>query len=359
VTSPIALAPPYRDDDAGGLFPAAGTPAAAPVAASGPATLDALFQAIETEKATAATQGQQREHDAVGALLEHLGDQEGLALLEDLLAAGHSGAVIAALAQGSASDKRVRPKVALDTINGTRVVTLLSGGWAYIGQPNRRAALPTASTLRHRLAPANLERALARLDGSIADAAIIIAVERGVAMRQYIEGRVVEAKAAQFGNSARADVGQVLGGVQPDLLVTESWPAEAYPHRATLWPHTGARGQRQTGPDGATPVPWPDEEADFTVAVEVELSGKNDVHLARKVTQHNTAMALGWWDAVVWVTDHRDTVRRLERAGLVGASRRHPGHYATLTGAVHLGEADPSALLPMGTAAPWWPPYIR
>jgi hypothetical protein len=73
-----------------------------------------------------------------------------------------------------------------------------------------------------------------------------------------------------------------------------------------------------------------------------------------KVRQHDVAMRLGWWQAVVWITDDRDTLTRLLRAG-VGT---HPGHYLLSAAAVGIG-GDPAVLAQVERAPmPWWSRHL-
>jgi hypothetical protein len=92
---------------------------------------------------------------------------------------------------------------------------------------------------------------------------------------------------------------------------------------------------------------------EWNVAIEIELSGKSAPLVEAKLRQHDTAMQLGWWQAVVWITDDLSTLTRLLRSGL-GQSRVHPGHYFLPGGAVGIGGYP---AVPIGApvpATPWW-----
>jgi hypothetical protein len=273
---------------------------------------------------------------------------DGVMLLADVLAAGHSRALVAALlTQGS--DKRIRARLAIGIVAGVEVVWLRTSGWQAVGQPNRRETPPTQSSLRHRLSAHNFERTmLAGVEPVGRERGVLLSVVRGAPLREYITQRTGDAwtiiKTAGSAELLNAASG-VLGGVYPDALVAESWPASLVVDkdqtRAKTWPKTGdpaALSERQ-GPDWAS-------------AIEIELSGKAAPLVSAKVRQHDTAMLLGWWQAVVWITDDTDTLTRLVRAGVGGAD--HPGHYLLPGSAVGIGG---SPTVPVGMPlppVPWW-----
>ncbi len=306
---------------------------------------DALDALLATAKAASTAPDGKPSGDAALDVLTTVAEVgDGVLMLSDLLAARHSRAVIAALLTQGA-DKRVRPRLALGLVAGHEVVWLRSAGWQSVGQQNRREAAPTARSLRHRLSGHNLESALENAVAPVARRRdVLFDVVRGVTLREYIDQRKGDAWVAirTEGAEGAKDAGTLTGGVYPDALVAECWPTDLFGERLGAWPSTGDPTSR-TDP----------QPAEFAVAVEIELSGKAAPLVAAKIRQHDTAMRLGWWQAVVWVTDDTDTLKRLIRAGL-GHVADHPGHY--VLGGSAIGLDDPAAP-PIGVAAPrppWW-----
>jgi hypothetical protein len=310
--------------------------------------LDAYFDGLQKAAADPAGTSSADASLDVLATLDEVGD--GVLLLGDLLAAGHSRAlVMALLTQGT--DKRVKPRLAGGVIAGHALVWLRSSGWQAVGQPNRREAAPTARSLRHRLSAHNFESAMRqRVEPSARSAEILLEVVRGLPLREYVKQRAgdVWAVIKNEGAEAGKDASTLMGGVYPDALVAENWPLDLFDQRMVSWPHTGDATSRMD--------PQP---ADFAVAVEVELSGKAAVLLSAKVRQHDAAMVLGWWQAVVWITDDTDTQTRLLRAGIGNASE-HPGHYLLRASAVGMGDDPAPAAFGLAVpTAPWWQPLLQ
>lgn len=294
--------------------------------------LSDLYEPLERAAVSGAPQ------DVASDVLEHIAQAGGVVFTADLLAAGHPPAVVAALSQPG-EDKRVRPRLALGVVAGHRLCWLRSSGWQAMGQPNRRECPPTERSLRHRLAAPNFERAIsAHVTTAARTSSVLVSVLRDKQLRDYVEERKGDAwtvvKVA--GSDAATAAGRVLGGVYPDVLVVENWPIDLHESRSSTWPSVG-------GDQAAS---------DLLVAIEIELSGKATPVLASKVAQHDTAMALGWWHAVCWVSDDADTLTRLQRAGITRPE--HPGHYALLSSDCHLGPQVPGLTLPTGTRVPWW-----
>lgn len=301
-----------------------------------PDPLNDLYEPLERAAATGA------HRDVASDVLDYIAEAGGVVFAADLLAAGHPPAVVAALAQ-SGPDKRVRPRLALGVVAGHRLCWLRSSGWQAVGQPNRRECPPTERSLAHRLAAPNFERTIiTHVVPPARASSVLVSVLRDKPLRDYVEERKGDAWAVvkAAGADAATAAGRVLGGVYPDVLVVENWPSDLYATRSGTWPSVG-------GDQGVV-----DDASDLLVAIEVELSGKATPVLAAKVAQHDTAMALGWWHAVCWVSDDADTLTRLQRAGITRPE--HPGHYALLSSTCHLGPVVSGLALPTGARVPWW-----
>ncbi len=320
-----------------------------------PSPLDQLFAPLEAAAAT----GIITADDRVSDLLHDVSDTEGCALVTDLTAAGYDDAVIAAaLTPPPGGDKRKAASLAFGLVGGHRMVWLRSSGWAAVGQTNRRENKPSGSQLRHRLAPVNFQRRMQdRVVGSVLAYGVYVDITYGVELRNYVTPLKGDAWSIIKGSDPQAakEAGRVQEGVYPDVLVYENWPAEQFKQRTVMWPHTGDEYYR----DGVQPATW-------VVAVEIELSGKNDNALDRKMDRHDIAMKLGWWQAVVWITDDERVLTRLRRAGL-GVSYgqtpdvrwRRPGHY--LLEADDAGVASGTTITPppMGVMQPWWTAQLQ
>jgi hypothetical protein len=313
-----------------------------------PSPLDRLFAPHEEAEAAS---GSATADDRVSDLLRAVADAEGCALVTDLTAAGYEDAVIAAACTPPPDDKRKAAGLALGIVGRQRMVWLRSSGWAAVGQANRRENKPTATQLRHRLAPVNFQR---RMDARFVPVArrddVLVRFARGVELRQYVDPLKGQAwSLIRAGDVvSQANAGQVLEGVYPDALVYENWPEVKFQQRTEDWPSTGDTKFR-AGPEDAT----------WVVAVEIELSGKNDPALDRKLNRHDIAMQLGWWQAVVWITDCPDVLTRLRRAGLgrtdgLNEIERRPGHYLLLADAAGVTGKLPGAVVPRGVKVPWW-----
>jgi hypothetical protein len=331
---------------------------------------DALEALLTAARKAAAPAAGKSAGDAPLDALQLVADVgDGVMLLADLLAAGHSRAVVAALLK-QGSDKRLRPRLALGVVGGHEVVWLRTAGWSILNYPNRREAAPTVRSLRHRLSGHNFEHAIEQRVAPIArQNDVLLEMVRGVPLRDYCKSRVGDAWTTikTEGPEQTRDAGTVTGGVFPDVLVVENWPrkhilrakpqglvAATRSEREQLWPSVG--GIRT-------------DDADLAVAVEIELSGKAAPLLSAKVRQHDTAMRMGWWQVVVWVTDSTDVLTRLLRAG-IGDPSQHPGHYVMGGSALGFGSdpeqplrqffpgtetLDPATVVP---PPPWWLPHL-
>lgn len=282
--------------------------------------------------------------DRLPDLLEAVAAGDGLALLDDLLAEGFPPDLIrSALEPGE--DKRQRPKLLATSIGPWRVLSLSSSGFAAVGEGNRRPALPTASTLLHRLGPKN---ARARLEERVAPVArergVMLDVISGGALRAYCEDRRGEAWSLIKGNGGAQDANDasvVLSGVLPDFLVLETWHESMLPRRPQIWPSSG------------DPVALIDPQpAEFLTAVEIETSPKFSAEvLGLKVRRSTIAQRLGWWQATCWATggeQGQDINERLRRVGVL----THPGHYFLPASALGIG--GPTVAPPAGARLPWW-----
>jgi hypothetical protein len=310
--------------------------------------LGALVAAVHKKQPPTAV----RTSDAAHDVLHHVGIVcDGVAVLSDLLDAGHSRAVIAALlTQGK--DARVKPKLAMDEVAGVLVLWCRSSAWVALGQPNRREAPPSKSTLRHRLSAHNFERAMmARVEPVARERGVLLTVVRGLALREYVDQRKGDAWTVIKGTGGAQDkeeAGRVANGVFPDAIVAENWPLEMTADvRRAMWP--------TTGDETAHVAPC---QADWSVALEVELHGKSSALLDEKVLRHDQSMKLKWWSATCWITDDADTQTRLLRAGIGTAA--HPGHYLLGAADAHIGENPP----PPGPGLavpppPWWAGPLR
>jgi hypothetical protein len=303
------------------------------------AALDDYFKKIESAVA------HEPALDQAQHLLELVAAGDGLALVEDLLQAGVTPAVLAAALAQPEGDKRVRPRLRGGLLAGHRVCWLTSAGHAAVGQPNRRESPPSQSTLRHRLAPSNVERHLITHLAPIARqrGQVLLDVVRGKPLRDLVEERRGDAwSSVRHGNLAdQAEASSLLGGVFPDLLVVEDWPEAMSETRRHVWPHHGLRADRASV-----------FESPFAVAVEVELQGKAHPLLLHKRKQHTRAMDIGgWWSAVLWIVDDRDVLTRLQRAGL-GDTRNAPGHYVARACDFGIGGGHDLDLSDL--SQPWW-----
>jgi hypothetical protein len=324
--------------------------------------LTALLGAAAAEAAAAASGKPGR--DAGTTCLAYIAETgDGVMLLSDVLAAGHSRAVVAALLTQSPGDARVKPRLGIAEIVGQPVVWLKTGSWSLLGFPNRKEAAPTASSVRHRLAGHNFETALrAACETPMHKHRIMLDVLRGADLRAYVETRKgdVWGPIRYGGPEESRAAGALMGGVYPDVLVIENWPTAMaktvevvapgqpttyHSQRLTMWPTNGGTKPR--------------EDAEFRVACELELHSKHDPVQSAKIAAHDTAMALGWWDSVCWITDSDRVREKLLRSGLADKGA-HPGHYLMGGSMVGLG-ADPAPVSP-GTLvpdAPWWLPMLE
>jgi hypothetical protein len=319
-----------------------------------------LTAAAEAAAAVKGTPGR----DAGTRCLAYIAETgDGVMLLDDVLKAGHSRAVVAALLRQPNSDKRRQPALGLAEINDTATVWLKTGSWSLLGFPNRKEAAPTASSIRHRLAGHNFETALrAACEGPMYEHRIMLDVLRGADLRAYVASRIGDAWGPiRYGGPEESkEASKLLGGVYPDALVVENWPtamAKVAEQVVPGGPTTYVSQRLKSWPtNGGTK---PREDAELRIAVELELHSKHDPVQSAKIAAHDCAMALGWWDSVCWITDSDRVREKLLRSGLADR-HAHPGHYLMGGSTVGLG-ADP-APVSLGTplpSSPWWLPMLE
>ena len=278
-----------------------------------------------------------RAREQVQRLLEDLADRDGCELLDTLLDAGHDRDTIASAAtQGD--DRRQRPKVVLQHVNGCAVAALSSSGWsAATGRADRRLSLPTAATLRHRTAPSRFRNWATDRTPALRPLGVLVDTIRGSDLRQHVEN-VLVAKAWNAVKHASnitesAEAGELVrGSVVPDLLWIESHePANAAVTVRHAYPHLGS--------PFALVDPVPHE-----VVVAVEYQQHTTGSMLTKVERHSIAMRLGAWAAVLWIVpgdpSGREAAERLRRCG-VGDAAVRPGHYLVPASAVGIDELPP------------------
>lgn len=263
----------------------------------------------------------------------------GVALVDDLLAAGHPRAVIAAALEPEGVDKRTRPWLRCGVVNGLDIVWATTKAWSQAGQPNRREAPPGSRTARHRTAPALMNRWVEQKGAQVRDRGILLSLDRGPTLRQVTEEMTQRAWAlVRQGGTLGQQASLLLTRPVPDALLVESWPAD---ERAVQWrdhqlyPHLGCEDR----PGG-----------ELAVAIEIQFSDAASALISQKVRAHDVAMRHGGgWQATLWVVDGPDVMTRLRRAG-VGDLREHPGHYVVEAAEVGIGSAPI-----MGVTSWMWP----
>lgn len=240
----------------------------------------------------------------------------GVAVLDDLLAAGHSRAVISAALEPTGDDKRARPLLRGTIANGIEVVWCTTLGWSRAGHSNKREAPVGSRTALHRTAPALFERWLSGRAEIAATRGILLTLDRGRGLRTVVEEMTQRAWGlVRQPGSVGQDAALLLTRPVPDALIIENWPDDP---NAVAWrdlnvyPHFGSSER---------------PKAELAVAIEVQLSDTASTIMSQKVRAHDVAMRIGGgWHATLWVVDSQDVVTRLRRAG-IGDELQHPGHY--------------------------------
>ena len=272
---------------------------------------DALFAELGESRDEART-------DQLTELLSALAvEHDGCALLDDLRSSWPDAILMAGLTAPE-DDRRRRPPMRAGLVGGHRMVWLTSGGWTAAGFSNRREHRPAAAQLRHRFAGRSLGRWVRQTVAPHAvQRGVLVSVVEGAELRAYISEQVSSAWSAVKLGGARGDAaGVLLGGLYPDLLLSESWPAEQAGLRRQVYPQLVGRSS-DAGPG------WDHE---VLIAVEVETSAKASGVLSAKVAAHSAAHELGWFAATVWVTDDAEVATRLRRSLQVPGGGLRPGH---------------------------------
>ena len=254
----------------------------------------------------------------------------GVALLDELIAMGHTRAVIALAIEPEAEDKRTRPWLRCAVLGGSAVVWPTTKAWSQAGQPNRREAPPGSRTVRHRTAPSRFAHWVDQIRPIAEEKGILLTVDRGAGIRAVSEEMTQRAWAlVRQGGSAANDAGILLTKPIPDALLVESWPDDPSvlaARASNVYPHFGCEA-----PAGA----------EIAVAVEFQFADCGSLLLSQRARAHDVAMRLGGaWQAVLWVVDSPEVMTRLGRAGILD-NTRHPGHYVVEARTVGLGDHPP------------------
>ena len=247
-------------------------------------------------------------------LVSDIATDGGVALLADLISAGHDRGVIACALQPETSDRRAKPLMRASVVNGVELVWLTTLGWSRAGYSNKRESPVGTRTARHRTAPALFDRWIRDRAKKAEESGILVSVDRGRGLRLISEEMTQRAWALiRQGGTAGQEAGLLLTRPVPDALLVEDWHPDSLGWRAeNAYPHFGSPEAPST---------------EIVVAVEVQLSDTASVVMTQKVRAHDGAMRYGGgWNAVLWVVDSRDVVSRLQRTG-VGNPVHKPGHY--------------------------------
>lgn len=238
------------------------------------------------------------------ALVHDLAEDDGTALVDDLVARGHSVATIAACLAQPEGDKRSKPLLRAVPIGDLRVVTLSSSGWTAAGQPNRREKKPNARNIAHALAPQRMRAWAARVDAWLASQGA------PVRLRVRDDSAAVQKWAQTLSGSAWSEIRRsggdpsgITGALteprsapRPDALLYEEWSNPTQMHN--WWPGFVRDG---------------DEMQSLVLAVEVETTAKETDDLRAKVARLNACISLGALDGVLWVVNDVGIVQRVQR----------------------------------------------
>jgi len=237
---------------------------------------------------------------AVARLAQWMADVgDGLVLAEELESAHSAETIAAALTKQG----RQMPRIGGVVLNRQRWCFLSSAGWREAGQPSRRSAPPTASTVSHRSQIHAVARWMENRLGTALDAyGVATGVLSGPALRADIRSRVEGWKAARYSSGGGVGSSVLAGGCFPDLVVIQSWPANAQEWRHALWnPLAPANESLGDGPE-------------VRIAVEVETAAKGTLALVEKCRRLQAAYDEKWFHGCLFLLDDPRTAAVLERA---------------------------------------------
>lgn len=263
-------------------------------------------------------------------LIADVASSGGVAIIEDLLAAGHSRAVLAAALEPEGADKRTRPWLRCAVVNEVELVWATTKAWSQVGQPNRREAPPGSRTARHRMAPSLLARWVRGANALTQEQGIHLMLDRGPGLRAICEEMTQRAWGyMRQGGPLAQEASLLLTRPVPDALLVESWPDDSKAmgwREGALYSHLGCDER---------------PESELAVAVEVQYADSGTALLSQRLRAHDVAMRVGkGWHATLWVVDNQEVLSRLDRAGIFD-HRIHPGHYVVDAREVGLGEHSP------------------
>jgi len=276
-------------------------------------------------------------------LIADVASAGGVALIDDLLAAGHARAVLAAALEPEGADKRTRPWLRCAVVNEVELVWATTKAWSQVGQPNRRESPPGSRTARHRVAPSLLDRWVREANALTQQQDILLSLDRGAGLRAICEEMTQRAWGyMRQGGPMAQEASLLLTRPVPDALLVESWPDEPTAmswREGALYPHLGCDDR---------------PGSELAVAVEVQFADSGTALLSQRLRAHDVAMRIGrGWHATLWVIDSQEVMARLTRAGVYDHTL-HPGHYVVEAREVGLGEHAP-----LGTTNWGWPSAVN
>ena len=276
-------------------------------------------------------------------LIADVASAGGVALIDDLLAAGHARAVLAAALEPEGADKRTRPWLRCAVVNEVELVWATTKAWSQVGQPNRREAPPGSRSARHRVAPSLLDRWVREANTLTQQQDILLSLDRGAGLRAVCEEMTQRAWGyMRQGGPMAQEASLLLTRPVPDALLVESWPDEPTAmnwREGALYPHLGCDDR---------------PGSELAVAVEVQFADSGTALLSQRLRAHDVAMRIGrGWHATLWVIDSQEVMARLTRAGVYDHTL-HPGHYVVEAREVGLGEHAP-----LGTTNWGWPSAVN
>lgn len=305
--------------------------------------LDLIFHLLEEEATRNGKSGS-------GALevIEAISERDGLALVDELLAEGHTRSAIAMALQPPSEDRRAKPRVKAGVVDGEKLLWLTSSGWATVGNSNRRETPPTSSRVQHRLSIPRFAAWLQhKVEPQTKEVGIYWDVAIGSRARELVERHKQTAwslNRLQTNSESIEMNSQLLGGVYPDLIVVSSLPESIQLPDGRILSRLEFRNLFH--PHSADLHDLDTKNSPETIsAIEVELSVKSTPALDSKVRQHDAALAAHWWHEVIWVVDDAEIITRLKRSG-VGTRAGH-----CLVDASDVGVSNIQRQL----SSQWWP----